>query len=368
MKNIPWFNPVTGNKEKKLIYEVLESNFLNEGDFTTRFEKKIAKLLDCKYSVSVTSGTIAMYLSLKAINVKFGDEVIVSDMTFIATANAVSMCGAKPVLVDVDRNSLMIDPKELEKAITKKTKALIPTHISGRPANMEKLIDIANKHNIFVVEDAAEAFMSMHNGKFLGTFGITGCFSFSPQKIITTGQGGIIVTNNKKIQSALRELKDQGRPKRGTGGDDIHKTIGYNFKFTNIQAAIGLGQLTYLKKRINRLKKINQLYKNYLHEVKEISIFNIDTDNGGLPLWTDCLAEKRDNLNAFLKSKGVECRKFWLPIHTQRPYKLSDKNFPNSTLLSPKSLWLPSAFTMKDSDVKYVCQLIKQFYSYEKNR
>ena len=171
----------------------------------------------------------------------------------------------------------------------------------------------------------------------------------------------MIVTDNEKIYWTLRELKDQGRPNRGTGGADIHHSIGFNFKFTNIQAAVGLGQLTQLKKRMIRMKRINELYRKYLDGVEGILIFNVDTGNGELPLWTDALVERRDELENYLRSKEIGCRKFWFPIHTQKPYRTEDKNFPNSAKLSPKALWLPSAFTMSDKDVKYVAKLIKDF-------
>jgi len=282
-------------------------------------------------------------------------------MTFIATANAVEMCGAKVVLVDVDPRTLSISTEAIKKAITEKTKAIIPVHVSGRAADMETILEIAKDYDLFVVEDAAEAFMSKIKGKYLGTFGDTGCFSFSPPKIITTGQGGVIVTDKKNIYKSLVELKDQGRPKRGTGGDDIHNSIGFNFKFTNLQAAVGLGQLRKLSERMSRMKRINELYHNFLDGTTGILLFDVDIKNGGLPLWTDALVERRDKLDIFLNSKGIDCRKFWHPLHTQKPYKLTDRDFPNSTKLSPKAIWLPSAFTMTDHDVEYVSNLIKGF-------
>lgn len=361
MKKIPWWEPKVGTKEKILIEKVFKSNFLNDGDYTAEFEKKVAALVGSKYAIGVTSGTIAMFLSLKALGVGNGDEVIVPDMTFIATANAAQMCGAKVVLVDVDPETLTISIEGIKKALTKKTKVIMPVHVSGRAADMENILKIADQNNIFVVEDAAEGFMSKHNGKYLGTFGHLGCFSFSPPKIITMGQGGIILTDDDDIYKNLRMLKDQGRPVRGTGGNDIHEVVGYNFKLTNLQAAVGLGQLTYLKKRMERMSKINFLYRKYLKDAKGIKIFDVNLSGGELPLWTDALVEKRDKLDDFLKEKGIDCRRFWFPIHSQKPYKLSDKLYPNSTKLSPQSLWLPSAFTLTDNDIKYVCTQIISF-------
>ncbi len=358
---IRWWAPQIGPEEKKLINKVLANNFPNEGDFTSSFEKKLSELLGCKHVISVTSGTAAIFLSLKALGIGHGDEVIVPDATFIATANAVEMCGAKPVLTDVEPKTMTMDTSVLLKSITKRTKAVIPVHVSGRAANMEKITKIAKDNNINVVEDAAESFMSKHKGKCLGTFGTLGCLSFSPHKIITTGQGGAILTNDDNLNVCLRGLKDHGRPVRGTGGDDIHKTVGYNFKFTDLQAAVGLGQLEYLEERMDRLKRNHSLYVKNLADIDGISLFNFDTDKGELPLWTDAIAKKRDELDKHLRDNGIDCRRYWLPLHTQEPYKSPDDKFPNSTKLLRNALWLPSAFNLSDGDIDTVCKNIRNF-------
>lgn len=360
-KKISWWTPQIGEEERKLIKKVLDNNFPNEGELTALFEKKLADLLGCKYTVVVTSGTAAMFLSLKALGIKHGDEVIVPDITFIATANAVEMCGAKPVLVDIDSSTMNIDTKAFSKAITPKTKAVIPVHVSGRAADMEEIMEVADDNNIKIVEDAAEAFLSKHKGKSLGTFGRTGCFSFSPAKTITTGQGGAIAINDSELNVRLKELKDQGRPARGTGGDDIHHSIGYNFKFTDLQAAVGLGQLNYVKQRIERIKRNYQLYEENLHGLKGFSLFKLKINEGESPQWVDAIVEQRDKLDKHLSDNGIECRRFWFPLHTQAPYKMPDNNFPNSTKLSPKAIWLPSSFTLTDGDIKRICKNIKNF-------
>src|SRR3984893_13883627 len=240
---ISWWSPEMTGSELALVKGVIDSDFLNDGEVTEEFARKIAKLVDAKFVVGVTSGTSAIYLSLVALGIGHGDEVIVPDITFIATANAVSMTGATPVLVDVDLSTLNLGVAAMEAGITSKTKAVVPVHISGRAADMKEILRVCGEHRVAVVEDAAEAFCSRHDGRHLGTFGQAGCFSFSPNKVITTGQGGVIVTNEEAIFHRLRELKDQGRPVRGTGGADTHDRIGFNFKLTNLQAAVGLGQL-----------------------------------------------------------------------------------------------------------------------------
>jgi perosamine synthetase len=361
-KKIKWWEPRFGNEEKRLICQAIDRSFPNEGEMTALFEEKISNLLGSKFAVTVTSGTAAMFLSLKALGVGHGDEVIVPDITFIATANAVSMCGATPVLVDVDPKSLTLSPEKFLQAVSDKTKAVIPVHISGRAADLQAILEIAESHNIYVVEDAAEAFMSKYHDKYLGTYGTTGCFSLSAHKTITTGQGGVIITDNEEIHERLRELKDQGRHGRGPGGDDLHYAIGYNFKFTDLQAALGLGQLTVLDSRIDRMKRTYQMYKEELDNIEGISLFSFKVVDGEFPQWTDALVEDRNELDNYLQNLKIDCRKFWLPLHTQTPYLMPDDHFTTSTELSQKAIWLPSAFTLTDADVLTVCSEIKRYY------
>ena len=249
-KKLYWFTPSVGKKEAKYVNEVINLNYPNQGRITKKLEKNISKLLNVKYAIATTSGTMSIYLALKALGVGKNDKVVVPNITFVATANAVEMTGAEVVLADIDKNNLGICIDSLKKIISKnKVKAIIPVHISGRNSNILEIVKFAKKRNIKIVEDAAEAFYSKNGNHFLGTLGDMGCFSFSPNKIITTGQGGMVVTNNKKLYLFLLKLKDQGRVGKVTGGDDKHVCVGYNFKFTNILSAVGLAQLSQLKKR-----------------------------------------------------------------------------------------------------------------------
>lgn len=362
-RDIRWWVPKIGAAEKAFVNRALDADFPNEGRLTSLFEKKIADLLGVRYAVMVTSCTAAIFLALKALKIGAGDEVIVPDITFIATANAVEMCGATPVLVDIDPATMNMSPDAFERAITKRTKAVIPVYVSGRAGCIESIAGIAARKGINVVEDAAEALASKYKGRCLGTIGELGCFSFSPHKIITTGQGGAVVTNSNKMNIRLRELKDQGRPRRGTGGDDTHNVIGYNFKFTDIQAAVGLGQLTYLGSRLKRMKEIYLKYLKNLKGAEGIDLFLFNTGQGESPQWVDAIVDRRDAMDRYLRVRGIECRRYWFPVHTQLPYRISDKKFPNSVRLSPKALWLPSSFMMPDSDIDTVCGYIKEFLS-----
>jgi perosamine synthetase len=358
---IPWWMPEIGPKEYDLVKGVLDSNYLNDGDVTERFERKLSGLLGVKHVVAVTSGTTAITLALAGLGVKAGDEVIVPDLTFIATANAVTLTGAKPVLVDIDPETLNIDPEAAARAITPRTKAIVPVHVSGRAAAMDALLDVARRAGLFVVEDAAEAFVSRHGNRYLGALGHAGCLSFSPNKTITTGQGGAVLTDDDRLNVRLRELKDQGRPVRGTGGDDIHASIGYNFKFTNLQAAVGLAQLEYLESRLARMKSIYTVYATQLRGLEGIRLPGFRLERGESPQWTDAIVSRRDDLDRYLLARDIHCRRFWFPIHTQAPYRQPDECFPNSSAICPDALWLPSAFTLSDADVSVTCGHIREF-------
>ncbi len=344
-----------------LIKKVLKTNFPNEGKFARLFEKKLSKLLKVKYVVTTTSGTISIFLALKAIGIEKDDEVIIPNITFPAAANAVKLAGAKPVLVDVDNNNLLIDEKILKKKINKKTKAIMPVHISGRGSNIKEIIKIAKNKKLQVIEDAAEAFMSKNGNRYLGTFGDVGCFSFAPNKIITTGQGGIAVTNKKTIYKKLLRLKDQGRIGPTSGGEDNYISVGYNFKYTDLQAALGLDQLKKLKDRINILKNHYKFYKKNLIKNKKFKLIGFDLKNGELPLWTDVYCTKRNQLFNFLKKKGINCRYFCYPLNTCKPYRQSFVDLNNSKLLYGKLMWLPSSIRLKKKDLINICAEINKF-------
>jgi perosamine synthetase len=241
---------------------------------------------------------------------------------------------------------------------------------------MEAINAVASEYNLVVVEDAAEAFMSKHNGKFLGTWGHAGAFSLSIFNLITAGQGGFIVTDDETLYTKLRELRNQGLPAGGqnlmsrvgrlfgigaSGTDEVFNSVGYNFKTSNVLAALALGQLTQLDFRMNRARQTYKLYAEHL-AANTINLFPFNIEAGELPLWIDCWSEKRDELDVYLKSKNIEGRKYWLPAHQQKIYKGSDENFPVASSMSPKSYWLPSAFTLKDEDVVRVCKEINAFF------
>ena len=291
-----------------------------------------------------------------------GDEVIIFRPYWVSFPDFVSVTGAKPVFVNTDlKKQFEPDFSDLKRKINKKTKAIIPVHISGRAADMESIIKISKKKNINIVEDAAEAFMSKYKGKYLGTIGRLGCFSLTASKTITTGQGGIIVTNDTKLYKKILLLKNQGISGKSNGGNVIHQSVGWNFKFTNLQAAMGLAQLLNIKQRISKLKANNEIYRKELKSIKNIKILDFNLSKGEVPLWTDVYCKNRDQLILFLEKKGIECRKFWYPMHTQKPFKLNKKNFRVSSQINNKLFWLPSSLTLTKKEILLICGLIKSF-------
>ena len=360
--DIAWWEPRVGDTERELVNETLASNYLNDGSTTRKFESEICRFLNVEHAVGVTSGTTAVFLALKALGIGAGDEVIVPDLTFIATANAVTMTGAKPILVDIDPESLTLSVAAVKKAITPKTKAIVPVHLSGRAGTIREILTIAKENKLFVVEDAAQAFGSRIGGKSLGTLGHVGCFSFSPNKTITTGQGGAVVTNDINLMHKLRSLKDQGRPVQGTGGDDIHLSVGFNFKLSNMQAAVGLGQMGRITERIARMKLINQIYQERLSHLKGFKLYKFNLEGGEVPQWSDAFVEDRDGLEAYLREKKISTRKFYFPVHSQQAYKMDDSGFPNAVKASAHSLWIPSWFELTEKQVHQVCDEIEKFY------
>ena len=361
-RRIPWWQPQLAESEEHLVVAVLRSNYLNEGDVTAAFEREAAAMFGAQHGVATTSGTTAIFLALAALGIGHGDEVIVPDVTFIATANAVTLTGAIPVLVDVDPSTLALDPLAFERAVTQRTKAVVPVHVSGRAADMDAILEVSRRRGIAVVEDAAEALLSKYQGRCLGTLGVMGCYSFSPNKTITTGQGGLVVTDDDALAVRLRELKDQGRPVRGTGGNDVHAVIGFNFKMTNLQAAVGVGQLARLETRAAHLRDLYRWYQAGLDGVTGIRLMPFDVEHGETPQWVDAIAQHRDALVEHLRRLDMHCRPFWFPIHTQVPYAKPDAGYPVSSRLMPSAVWLPSALQLTEDDVRLVCQEIRLFY------
>jgi perosamine synthetase len=368
LKRINQIEPLLGIEEKNELVSVMDSGWYTESKKTRDFENMFSSLTKSKYAVAVTSGTTALFLGLKALGIGLGDEVIVPDLTFVASPNSVELTGAKPILVDIEPKSLNIDLKKIGKLVTKKTKAIMPVDFNGRSTDMKILKEFADKHNLSLVEDACHAIGSFHEtSHHMGTQSDVGIFSFSTPKIITTGQGGMIITNNKKIYENCLSLKDFGRDtskKQNMLNAFKHDVIGYNFKFTEFQAAVGIAQMKKLKQRMLIKKKLFRLYREQLEKFNEIDF--IDTDLNKITPWMIDIIIKNKKLKnkviVNLKENNIETRIFYPPIHNLKPYKNSDKKFPVSSNISSRGLWLPSSVSLTDDQVIRISKAISNLF------
>jgi len=360
MDFIPQMEPWLDENETQAVSEYLNSGgWLTEFKKTGELESMISEFTGTRFCTMVNNGTISLFIALMASGVGSGDEVIVPDYTMIATANAVKLCGAEPIFVDIESSSLCMDLNSFKSAITRKTKAVILVSINGRyPAKMDEIIDICKNKDIFVLEDAAQSLGSLKGDKHLGNLGDIGSFSFSSPKIITTGQGGALITGDEILHSKIRGIKDFGRKQ---GGIDYHETIGFNFKFTDLQAVIGIEQMKKLPYRVKRKKEI---YKNYVKHLCGIEpIQFISTNLEETALWfIDILVPDPLVLQSFLKDHQIGSRVFYPPIHLQPAYNRSG-NFPVTEHVSAHGLWLPSSSKLTDPEVEHICSTIKKFYS-----
>lgn len=368
MKKIVQIEPSLGKEEANEINSVIKSGWFTEGAKTREFEKRFAEFVGCKYACVVTSGTSALSLALKSQNIKKDDEVIVPDFTFVASPNSIEMIGAKPVLVDIETESLNLDLEKVVKLISKKTKAIMPVDFNGRSTDMIKLKKIANEYNLILIEDACHAIGCYHNSKHMGNLSDVSAFSFSTPKIITTGQGGMITTNNRKTYERCLELKDFGRSrdkKANMMTSFDHNSIGYNFKFTEFQAAIGIAQMKKLDERILKKKETFNMYRELLSNISKVEF--IDTDLKRITPWmVDIILKNkknRTNLINFLKKRNIETRIYYPPIHRLPPYKKKDTLYKITSSISDRGLWLPSSITITEKQIHAVCKSIKDFFN-----
>lgn len=360
---IPWWHPVLGEEEIERVVEVLRSGYPNDGALTDEFGGRIADTCGVAHGIAVSSGTAAIVCALVACGVGEGDEVLVPDLTFVATANAVRSIGAQVVLVDVARDHFGMSPEAARAALTARTKAIVPVHVNGRGGAIAELVSLAHEHGLAVVEDAAEAFGSRHDGRPLGSFGDAACFSFAASKIITTGQGGAVVTNDAAIARRVREMKDQGRASRGSGGGgDSHPVFGLNFKLTNVQAAIGLAQLDRLPERIEHLRRLREWYVEELAQLSPlVELHPVDEAGGETLSWIDALAADRDGLVRYLETEEIDPRSFWKPVHVHGVHGAPSSTYPNADWVAAHGIWLPSALSLTRGNVATVGRAVRSF-------
>jgi perosamine synthetase len=359
---IPQMEPWFGEEEATAVCEYMRSGgWLMEFRKTREFESMIAAYTGAAHCVVTNNGTISLTLAALACGVRAGDDVIVPNYTMIASPNSVFMFGANPVFVDVEPETLCLDIDETKAALTPKTRAIMLVTANGRypKAGIEPFARLAEERGLILIEDAAQSLGSRFpDGRHIGRAGKVGSFSFSTQKVITTGQGGCLITDDHEVANRLRRLKDFGR---SAGGTDVHDSIGYNFKFTDLQACVGIEQMKKLDGRIERKRQIMLRYQQALDGVRSLRFFeqNLKTTT---PWFIDVLCERRDELQVHLKEKGIGTRVMYPPITRQKAYQRSG-SYPVSELVHEKGLWLPSSSQLSNEQIDSVCDAIRQFYN-----
>ena len=358
---IPVSKPSITSLEIEYVSEAVRSTWISSlGKYIDQLEKEFAEFCDCRYAVSLSNGTVAIHLALIAQGIGEGDEVIVPDLSFIATANGVLHAGAKPVFIDIEKDSLCMDPGLIEQAITSRTKAIMPVHLYGHPANMVEINAIAERHNLLVIEDAAEAHGSTINNKKVGSWGHCATFSFYGNKNMTTGEGGMITTNDQVLYERCRYLRDHAMSKEKRYW---HTEVGYNYRMTNIQAALGCAQISRIDEFMKRRKQIYDLYHQELGSHPGIKL-NRTANNTTNSYWLICVEvdgityQERDNIMASMKLKGVDSRPYFYPM-SHMPY-FTKADTPVSDLKSQTGICLPTYTDLTDDEVRRVSKAFKE--------
>ena len=359
---IPQIQPWIDDSEWQEVKRVMESTYLTENKVTEKFESDIRALRGAKHAIAVFNGTVALYCILKALNIGHGDEVIVPNLTFVASSNAVIMAGAKPIFCPVKADTLCIDVKAAETLINEKTKAIMPVHLYGQSADMEAVMVLAENFDLKVVEDAAQAIGVEFNGRHVGYYGDGGAISFYGNKTITCGEGGIILTESDTIAQVCRRLKNHGRSHRGTF---VHEHIGFNFSMTEMQAAVGVAQLKKLPAIIERKQQIYDAYMAGFADLPQLEPFFIDPRCKPVHWFTSFYAENRVELGNYLSNQGIQTRILFCPLHLQPCYEgWADPRFDYSVSTSAyeRGISLPSSYILTDEELNFIIAQVHQFY------
>ena len=369
--NIPAAKPGLHGNELLYLTDCVLSNWISsQGEYVDRFESTFADFIGTEFALSCSNGTAALHLALLAGGIEPGDEVIVPSFTWISTANAVKYIGAVPVFADVNKETLNLDFNTIRELITPKTKAIIPVHIYGQPAEMSLLSQYCSDNNLILIEDAAEAHGAKYGDALVGSIGDMGCFSFFGNKIITTGEGGMVTTNNYELYNKMRKFRDHGKSDQDPYWHDV---VGYNYRMTNMQAAVGLAQMERVEIILNDKLRISELYKSHLSKIENL-ILPPDLEWSQNIHWLYCvriihpgileeIREKRDKIVAGLEKNSVGARKFFHPIHRMPPYEAYSSNLPITEEISASGICLPSYFGMKDTEIKTISELLLTFLS-----
>lgn len=355
--NVPWWKITLDENEADAARDAVLSGRLSQGQTTVELEARLAKLLDVPHVAMTTSGSVALATALFAAGIKPGDEVIVPTRTYIATAHAVQMVGATVRLVDTLPDTPLMDPAEVEKKITPATKAIMPVHLNGRACDMDALSDIAERHGLIIIEDAAQAMFSKHKGRYLGTFGLLGCFSLGVTKLITSGQGGFIVTADDTMREHLQRFRFHGVSAVRQGS---YEHFGFNFRYTDIQASIAMKQLDRLETKIERHNELYQRYEATLGNASRVKLLSVDLSGGEVPLWIEAVCEDMDALKSHLEARGIG-HLHMTPNLSESPHMRDEAPFPNGKYFGDKSLTLPSGPDQNPADIDRTLEALREF-------
>ncbi len=366
---IPLSKPDITEKEIKAVTEVLKTPYLSLGDKLLEFQNIIARFIGVKYAVAVNSGTSGLHLIIKTLGIKSGDEVITTPFSFIASSNCILYEGAKPVFVDIDEKTLNIDVTKIEKKITNKTKAILAVDIFSNPADWAELKKIAKKHKLFLIEDSAEALGSEYKGKKCGSFGDASIFAFYPNKQMTTGEGGMILTNNKKIADLCKSMANQGR-KIDKGKWLEHIRIGYNYRLDEMSCALGIAQMKRIKEILRKRSSTALAYSRKLKDINNIEILNTKPGNKlswfvyVIKLSKDFAGKKRNIIIKEMEKRGIKCSDYFQTIHLQPFYreifKYKEGDFPIAEDVSKRTLALPFYNNLSEKEINFVIKNLKE--------
>jgi perosamine synthetase len=362
---IPVCEPTLGENEIEYVMDCLESNWISSaGKYIPVFEEKFAAECGCRYGTACANGTVALHLGLAALGLEPGDEVILPAFTMIATINAVTYTGATPVLIDSEPSTWNMDVDQLADKITSNTKAIMPVHTYGHPVDMDPLMELAEKHGIFVMEDAAEAHGAEYKGRRAGSLGHAGAFSFYANKIITTGEGGMITTNDAKLAALTHNLRDHAF---SAERHFWHKYLGFNYRMTNLQAAVGVAQTEQLSRFVEDRRRNAALYSELLGEIPGIvTPPEAEWVKNVFWMYSILVEEKfgmaRDHLRAFLARRGIETRTFFIPMHLQPIYHdaFKGQRYPVAEMLCQRGFYLPSASSLTADQIRYIVEVVRQ--------
>jgi perosamine synthetase len=362
---LPVASAVLRGNESRYVNECLETGWISSaGAFVERFEEDFAAFCQVRHAISCANGTVALHLALLGLDIGPGDEVITPSLTYVATANAIRYCGAIPVFVDSDPEDWNLDPDDVARKITPRTRAIIAVHLYGRPAPMERIREIAKKTGVRVVEDAAEAHGALLRGRPVGSLGDVATFSFYGNKIITTGEGGMVTTDDPSLASRIRQLRGQGQdPNRRYW----FPVVGYNYRMTNVQAAIGCAQLENVREYLGERDAIDRWYRTELATLAEVALGPIRPyERTVCWLFSVCLRmpqwSARDDVMALMRRAGVDTRPFFYPVHTLPPYRgqVAPGDCSIAEWLGSHGISLPTWVGMTASDVKRVCMALAE--------